>query len=239
MSYRRVLLTAATVAAGAVYGPLLVSRRPIRRRWLPTLAGLGRPDHVALTFDDGPDIRSTPAVLDGLDRHGWKATFFMLGTMVDADPGLAKEVADRGHEVAVHGYTHQSHLRRTPSDLRADIARAASAINRATGQVPYWFRPPYGSLAWGSWAGAHHAELHTVLWSAWGRDWRPSRAPSEVVRDVAGQLAPGATVLLHDSDCTSAPQCWRATVGAFDGLAELFDRQGLTVGPLRDHGLGV
>jgi peptidoglycan-N-acetylglucosamine deacetylase len=241
MSHRGIALGSTVAAAGVItgLGPQLMSRRPVRCRWLPALAGQGRVDHVALTFDDGPDAKSTPAILDGLDALDWKATFFMLGSMVDRDPGLAKEVADRGHEVAVHGYTHASHLRRAPTDLRADIARARDVITAATGQTPRWFRPPYGSVAWGSLVGARRAGLATVLWSAWGRDWRGDASAADVVRDVARQLGPGATVLLHDSDYTSAPQCWRSTVGALDGLAELFDRRHLAAGPLRDHGLGL
>ncbi|MCU1344253.1 MAG: polysaccharide deacetylase [Acidimicrobiia bacterium] len=236
-SARGVVAAVVGLGTGAVLAPQLVSRRPVRCRLLPRLSGFGRPNHVALTFDDGPDGASTPAILDGLDEFGWKATFFMLGSMVDRHPGVAKEVADRGHEVAVHGYSHVSHLRRTPGDLRVDIERARQLVTEASGQTPIYFRPPHGSMAWGSWAGARRAGLETVLWSAWGRDWRPNLSPSEVVGDVARQLSPGATVLLHDSDCTSAAQCWRAAVGALPGLAELFARQGLEVGPLRDHGL--
>ena len=83
-----------------------------RIRWAPSLAGVGAPGHVALTFDDGPDPGSTPAFLDALDELGWRATFFMLGRMAAAHPDLAAEVARRGHEIAVHGYLHSNHLRR-------------------------------------------------------------------------------------------------------------------------------
>ena len=59
----------------------------------PSLSGCGRPDHVAITFDDGPDPGSTPVFLDRLDAVGWKATFFMLGTMVRRSPSVARDVA--------------------------------------------------------------------------------------------------------------------------------------------------
>jgi peptidoglycan-N-acetylglucosamine deacetylase len=76
-----------------------------------------------------------------------------------------------------------------------------------------------------------------VLWTAWGRDWRAEATPGSVVADVARGVVPGGTVLLHDSDCTSADASWRITVAALPLLAELFADHDLEVGPLRDHGL--
>jgi peptidoglycan/xylan/chitin deacetylase (PgdA/CDA1 family) len=92
-------------------------------------------------------------------------------------------------------------------------------------------------LSGGSLAAAHRLGLRTVLWTTWGRDWRAEATPETVVADVVDGLKPGATVLLHDSDCTSAPGSWKATLGALPGLAEVFARRRLVVGPLGDHGL--
>jgi hypothetical protein len=76
--------------------------------------------------------------------------------------------------------------------------------------------------------------LEPVVWTAWGCDWRGG--PSEdVLRHVVRGLDDGGTVLLHDSDCTSAPGSWRTTVAALPLLAAEFDRRGLAVRPLRDH----
>jgi peptidoglycan/xylan/chitin deacetylase (PgdA/CDA1 family) len=228
---------AASIGGIALGAPWLVTRAPVRRVAFPELAGLGDPSHVALTFDDGPDASSTPAVLSALDKHGMTATFFMLGCMVERDPSLAAEVADAGHEVAVHGYSHASHLRRTPHAVRDDVSRALDVIALSTGRVPRFFRPPYGSVSWGTLSAARRVGLQLVLWSTWGRDWRDGVTAAEVVDDVARNLTPGATVLLHDSDCTSAPGSWRATVAAMGDLAALFEDRGLEVGPLADHGL--
>ncbi|MET0421165.1 MAG: polysaccharide deacetylase family protein, partial [Acidimicrobiia bacterium] len=86
--------------------PALGGVSPIGVRLTPRLVGIGRRGHVALTFDDGPDPASTPAILGVLDELGWSATFFMLGEMVRRAPGLARDVADAGHEIAVHGDVH-------------------------------------------------------------------------------------------------------------------------------------
>jgi len=228
----------AAVAVAAQSLPVgATSLRALRVRAFPRLAGLGRRDHVALTFDDGPDPASTPAFLEALAGLGWHATFFMLGSMVRKAPGLAAEVAAAGHEVAVHGDEHRSQLWRTPGAVAADLDRARHEVAGATGSAPRWFRPPYGVLTLGGVQAARGAGLSPVLWTAWGRDWRAEATPATVAGDVARDLGPGATVLLHDSDCTSAPGAWRSALGALPRLAEVFAWHGLDVGPLRDHGL--
>jgi len=239
-SYRAAALATAgvSVAVAAHAAPALSNVDSLRRRLLPALSGVGSPGHVALTFDDGPDPRSTPAFLEALDRLGWRATFFMLGSMVERSPGLAAEVGAAGHEVAVHGYDHRSELFRTARAIDSDLARAVDTVSTATGRDQRWFRPPYGTLSGGGVLAARRQGLRTVLWSTWGKDWRAEATPATVVAEVACHLAPGATVLLHDSDCTSAPQSWRSALGALDPLAELFAGRGLDVGPLGDHGLG-
>jgi len=228
------------LGAAAVHAlPALTNIDVVRRHTLPALSGVGAPGHVALTFDDGPQADSTPAFLETLDRLGWRATFFMLGSMVEQAPGLAAEVAAAGHEVAVHGHLHRSQVLRGPRAVSRDLARAVDVITDATATRPTWFRPPYGTLAAGSVLAARRQGLRTVLWSAWGRDWRAQATPATVFADVRRGLTPGATVLLHDSDCTSAPGAWRSALGSLDPLAELFAERGLTVGPLAEHGLAV
>ena len=227
----------ASGALAAHAAPALSNVDVLRRRFLPGLSGIGTPGHVALTFDDGPDPASTPAFLEALDRLGWRATFFMLGSMVDRAPALAAEVAAAGHEVAVHGYAHRSELFRPPAVVGDDLARAVDAVSAATGRALRWFRPPYGTLSAGGVLAARRQRLRTVLWSTWGRDWRAQATPATVVADVEEHLGPGATVLLHDSDCTSAPGAWRSALGALEPLAELFAAQGLAPGPLGAHGL--
>ncbi len=218
-------------------GPALAGVSPFGIRFTPTLVGRGRRDHVALSFDDGPDPRSTLAVVEELDRQGWHATFFMLGTMARQSPSLVGEVVAAGHEVAVHGDEHKNMLRRAPRAARDDIRRATDTIAELAGREPTWFRPPFGILSAGALLGARRMGLRTVLWTSWGRDWRQEATPDTVVADVCRRYVEGGTVLLHDSDCESFPGSWRATVGALPLLAERFAALDLTVGALRDHGI--
>jgi peptidoglycan/xylan/chitin deacetylase (PgdA/CDA1 family) len=232
---------AGTMALGALVQllPAASGARRARIRWLPSLAGVGAAGHVALTFDDGPDPASTPAFLDALDDLGWRATFFMLGRMVAAHPELAAEVSRRGHEIGVHGYSHSNHMFRGPAWARRDVLAARDLLGEVTGAPMGWLRPPFGALAASTLGAARAAGLRPVLWTTWGRDWREQATPESIVQDVTGTLVPGATVLLHDSDCTSARDSWKNTLAALPGLAERWAAGGLEVGPLREHGVAT
>jgi peptidoglycan/xylan/chitin deacetylase (PgdA/CDA1 family) len=182
---------------------------------------------------------STPEFLRVLDALGWHATFFMLGSMVRAAPGLVADVVAAGHEVGVHGDVHANMLRRTPRAATADISRAYDEIADAAGVVPRWFRPPFGILSTGALRGARRLGLTTVLWTTWGRDWRREATPESVVADVTRRYLDGGTVLLHDADCTSYPGSWRSALGALPRLADDFAARGLAVGPVGEHGLAT
>ena len=102
----------AAVVAHAI--PAVTTFGPLRNRVLPGLAAVGDLDHVALTFDDGPDPVATPLFLDVLAERRVTATFFLLGSMAERSPGLVREMSAAGHEIAVHGWHHRSLLRRGP-----------------------------------------------------------------------------------------------------------------------------
>ena len=210
---------------------------PVRRALLPALAGLGADGHVALTFDDGPDPASTPAFLDELDRLGARATFFLLGEHAARHQALTREIADRGHELGVHGWTHRRPW--LPCDPRelSEIRRTLETVEVAAGCQPRWYRPPYGILTGGRWAAAARCGLRTVLWSAWGKDWTPQATPRSVYETLLPDLRGGAALLLHDSDRTSAPGSWRATLGALPLVVDACRAAGLKVGPLAAHGI--
>jgi peptidoglycan/xylan/chitin deacetylase (PgdA/CDA1 family) len=213
---------------------LLSAAKSTALRWMmPTLAGVGKHPHIALTFDDGPDPASTPAFLTVLDQLGWRATFFMLGSMVERFPELAAEVAAMGYEVASHGYDHRDQRFRSPRAVRADIEHSIEVIADATGWRPRWFRPPYGKISPAALLTVRRAGMRTVLWTVSGEDWRPDATADDVVARVAQNLQGGATILLHDSGAS-----WRSTLAALSLLAELVAERGLEVGPLADHGVG-
>jgi peptidoglycan/xylan/chitin deacetylase (PgdA/CDA1 family) len=209
----------------------------VRRALFPALAGYSTRPHVALTFDDGPDPASTPRFLAALERLGVRATFFVLGEHVAPNRGLVGEIVARGHEVAVHGWSHRRPW--VPGDPRefGEIRRARAVVEDAMGQTARWYRPPFGILTGGRWVAAKRCGLQPVLWSAWGRDWTPHATAETVLRTLEPDLRAGATVLLHDSDRVAAPGCWRAALEALPRLVDSCRASGLAVGPLAEHGV--
>jgi peptidoglycan/xylan/chitin deacetylase (PgdA/CDA1 family) len=152
---------------------------------------------VALTFDDGPDPTGTPAVLDQLAVAEQRATFFMLVEQAEACPELARRVVCEGHEVGLHGTTHQRLTTLSASQmatwLHAGQRRLEAVIERPVRR----FRPPFGSQTLRSFLAARSAGLEVVVWSADAADWEVGTAEQIAGRGLAG-LAPGTVLLLHD-----------------------------------------
>lgn len=229
-------LGAAAALALLHAGPAVTALAPMRRRPLPALSGTGRTGTIALTFDDGPDPASTPRFLAALAGLRVPATFFVLGGMARRAPGLLRRIADEGHEIAVHGWTHRSHLRMTPGRVHDELARTCELIASVCGVRPAWFRPPYGILSAGSLLAAARLGLRPVLWTAWGRDWEATATAGSVLAHLrAGGVRGGATLLLHDSDCTSAPGAWRSALDALPAVAAEGERQGVRFALMSEH----
>jgi peptidoglycan/xylan/chitin deacetylase (PgdA/CDA1 family) len=202
----------------------------------PALRGQGVRSTVAFTFDDGPDPASTPAFLDLLADLGVPATFFVLGAMAERAPRLLRRIHDDGHELAVHGWTHRNHLRLAPWTVCAEYARTVDLVHEVAGVRPAWCRPPYGVLSAGTCLAAARLGLRPVLWTAWGRDWEAGATARSVVDTLSqGGLRPGATLLLHDSDCTSAPRAWMAALAALPEAVARCRASGATCTTLSEH----
>jgi peptidoglycan/xylan/chitin deacetylase (PgdA/CDA1 family) len=230
---------AAIVGVGAVVqaAPGLTAITPMRRMSFPGLSGQGDLGHVALTFDDGPDPNSTPRFLEFLAAERIQATFFLLGSQLRCAPGLGAELVAAGHEVGVHGFEHRCLLTRTPAGTHRDLATSRDLVADLIGVQPRWYRPPYGVLTTAGLLAAKRLGMRTVLWTTWGRDWERGATPASIASAVARPLQPGGTILLHDSDCTSAPGSWSRTLAALPAVVEEVRRRGLTLGPLGAHGV--
>jgi peptidoglycan/xylan/chitin deacetylase (PgdA/CDA1 family) len=188
---------------------------------------------VVLTFDDGPDRDSTPAVLDALDTAEARATFFLVGEQVEADPALARDIVARGHDVQLHGYGHVEHEHLTTEEARQDLERGAQALLDATGIEARFYRPPYGRFSSGSYEACLALGLEAVYWSAWGADWE-TIAPRRIADLVIPDLSAGAVVLLHDSPRYSHRPSARPTVEALPLIAARAAELGLPLVTLAD-----
>jgi peptidoglycan/xylan/chitin deacetylase (PgdA/CDA1 family) len=189
------------------------------------------PGGVALTFDDGPDPDSTPAVLDALDEAGVRATFFVLGEQLINHHALAREAASRGHELALHGHAHVRHSELPGRSAADDVARGVGVFEVAAGRRPRFFRPPYGAFNDASYEACADLGLQPVYWSAWGLDWEDIAA--ERIADlVTRDLADGAIVLLHDSSRYAPRPSAAATAEAIPAIAAAASERGLKLAPL-------
>lgn len=152
---------------------------------------------VALTFDDGPDPAVTPALLDLLDEHDARATFFLLTSRSGAHPEIAREIVERGHEVALHSDVHDR-LTLVPSgELRRRLAAARTALEDVTGAPVRYFRPPFGAQSLRTYLAARSCGLDVVVWGPYAEDWVEDEPATVAARGLRG-LAPGSVLLLHD-----------------------------------------
>lgn len=219
MSAPAVLAGAGLAGAALWCGPGLAVHAPAVARVLGVPRTLERGAGVALTYDDGPHPEGTPAILDILREQGVKATFFLVGEQVERYPELAREIAQEGHEPAVHGFKHRNQMRLTPAAFADDLERALATIAEACGQVPSWYRPPYGIFTLSGLAAVRRRGLWPQLWSKWGRDWRAG-PPSEIAARATRALTSRDVILLHDADWYSAAGSHRSTAEATPAIVE-------------------
>jgi cellulose synthase/poly-beta-1,6-N-acetylglucosamine synthase-like glycosyltransferase/peptidoglycan/xylan/chitin deacetylase (PgdA/CDA1 family) len=191
-------------------------------------ASLTVPDHrIVLTFDDGPDPRWTPQVLDMLAQHHAHAVFFVTGTMVSRYPGLVRRMVAEGHEVGLHTFNHPDLSYQSHSRIDWELATNQLALTGAAGVRTSLFRPPYSSFADAmddrSWPVTEYLGRRgylTVLTDNDSEDWRRPGA-AEIVRLATPRDGKGAIVLMHDSGGDR-----RQTVRALDRLLPALHARG-------------
>jgi peptidoglycan-N-acetylglucosamine deacetylase len=184
-----------------------------------------RPE-VGLTFDDGPST-DTLQTLDVLDELGMRATFFVLGIQMRAHPDTVVEIADRGHEVACHGFEHRHHLSSSPRAIRLDLATAVQVHRDILGRPPRFYRPTYGQLCAATLVEARRHQMEVVLWSRWGKEFVESE-PGPVLRRLEPGLVPGAILLLHDNDVSCRAGTGDLTRSVLGPLGASLGEKGLT-----------
>jgi peptidoglycan/xylan/chitin deacetylase (PgdA/CDA1 family) len=227
----RAALAAGALAVATVHaGPALCAWSPALRRALAVRDRAMSAGAVALTFDDGPHPRGTPATLATLQRLGVRATFFLVGEQVQRDPALAAEIVAAGHQVGIHCDRHRNLLRLSPAQVREDLARAEATIAQAIGQAPRLYRPPYGVLTAAGLVYARRRGWQPLLWTRWGHDWRARATPASIASEATADLSGGEVLLLHDADHYSVPGSWQRTVAALPLVVAEIDRAGLAVG---------
>ncbi len=192
-----VIAAAALLALTAGTGVVVPSSGMFAR---PVLGVRTARRELALTFDDGPDPKWTPPVLDLLESHGYRGTFFVIGERAAQHAGLLAEMSRRGHEIANHTWTHSlSTVFVTPRRLALELERANDLIERTTGMRPTWFRPPAGLLSPRIAPAATLAGLRLVTWTASARDGVAFTSVPAALSRLDKFIVPGAIIVLHDA----------------------------------------
>ena len=169
----------------------------------PTLVAPPRPNQLALTFDDGPNPAVTPHLLDLLARHNVRATFFLIGTHVLAQPALTRHIAAAGHVIGNHTMHHPRLTRHRESTIRAELEGCNQALEQTLGRPVTLFRPPHGARRPAVIRIARQLGLQTLQWNLIVGDWKPIPATeilSRIERGIAHNTSRGrgTNLVLHD-----------------------------------------
>ncbi len=217
-----------TIAAGA--GALVVAgyntMSPTSQLYGHTFIGEARGSkRLALTYDDGPNDPHTLHLLDVLAKHGVKATFFPIGSFVKQQPGILRKVAEAGHEIGNHTYTHPNLIFRTGFQTGREIGMCDAVIEDAIGATPKLFRPPFGGRRPANLRAVGAAGKTPVMWSVTGYDWEATSA-SQIVEKISTQVCGGDVILLHDGGHKLLGTDRSRTVEATDELIRRYQGEG-------------
>lgn len=166
------------------------------------LRGSAQEKKVALTFDDGPDTRFTPKVLDALKASQVKATFFVLGVQANAHPDIIRRIVKEGHVIGNHSYSHANLPKLTADKFQSQIISTESVLQGLIGYAPKLIRPPYGAINEEQvrWIAEHHYLI--VNWNVDSLDWK-SLNSDQVLNNIMQQTKPGSIILQHSGGADS------------------------------------
>ena len=153
---------------------------------------------VCLTFDDGPDPRYTPLVLDILKKNKVKACFFILGKNAEQYPHLVKQIYDDGHKIGSHGYFHKHAWLMSPITTWKLWNKSISEIEKIIGHQPQIIRPPWGGINLSLFFWCLVKKKRMVSWNVSGKDWRFATNPNNIINAISKKIAEGSIILLHD-----------------------------------------
>jgi peptidoglycan/xylan/chitin deacetylase (PgdA/CDA1 family) len=235
------LASLAALAAGGVFAGLH-SMLPRSQLYGASFSGAAPGSRwLALTYDDGPNDGSTPQLLEVLAGHEVKATFFLLGRYVEARPELARAMAEAGHAIGNHGYSHRNLIFLSSSETRRELTRTSQAIEAVTGVRPALFRPPFGGRRPGTFAIARQCGMTPVMWRIIGNDWNADTAES-IARRVVSRIKGGEVIVLHDGGHRALGADRSRTVRATDEIVRRCHGQGyrfVTVPEMMNEGAQV
>jgi len=189
-----------------VQTPKFVQRMFPKRVW----AFPNSEKQVYLTFDDGPIPEVTPWVLDELQKHNAKATFFCIGDNIAKHPEIFKRIITEGHAVGNHTFNHLNGRKTALKNYLENVSKAESEIVNRKSSIPMMdgqtnehlallFRPPYGQMTSGQAKSIQQKGYQIVMWNVLSADYDTSISEEKCFKNVAGSIKPGSIVVFHDS----------------------------------------
>jgi peptidoglycan/xylan/chitin deacetylase (PgdA/CDA1 family) len=216
-------LTAAAATASAVgYQSMAPTGQWFGRTFT---GGIQGSKQIALTYDDGPNDPHTLKLLEVLAKHSVRATFFMIGRYVNQRPDLARAVAQAGHVIGNHTFTHPRLIFKSAAQTRAELLDCHQALADAIGQHSNLFRPPFGGRRPATLKTARELGLQTAMWNVKGYDWNALSA-AEIEKKIARQISGGDVVLLHDGGHRAMSADRAQTVIATENLIRRYSDKG-------------
>lgn len=180
---------------------------------------------IAISFDATWGAEHTPKILNSLDKYNIKTTFFLVNIWLKKYPEVAKQIAQKGHEIGMHSATHPHFTALTEKQMEEELKENHKMIEEITGQKPFLFRPPFGDYDNTVIKTVDRLGFKTIQWSVDSLDWRDLSA-QEIQERVLRQIDPGDIVLFHNNG--------KYTADALDPIIKKLKEQGYIIVPISE-----
>ena len=191
-----------------------------------TFIGLARGSRLlALTYDDGPNDPYTWHMLEVLERHGVKATFFLIGQFVLQKPDIARALVEAGHAIGSHSWDHPNLIFTSRAEVRRQLEQTQKVVFDATGVEPKLFRPPFGWRRPASLRIVRAFGLEPIMWNVTCYDWK-AKSADPIVNHAKRQIRGGDVILLHDGGYRRMGADRSRSVDASAQILAHYQRQG-------------
>jgi len=217
-------------AAGLAYGGCAYAALwPASQLFGRTLIAPPRPNELALTFDDGPNPRWTPQLLEILARHNIRATFFMVGKYAQTQRPLVRQMHEAGHLIGNHTWSHPNLALTSQRRIQEELSSTTAELESITGAQVRYFRPPFGARRPATLRIAREQGLIPVLWNAMTTDWS-TPTPELIAASLSAKIernrqrGNASNIVLHDGSHRTPEANRIPSIAAAEMLIEQFQK---------------
>jgi peptidoglycan/xylan/chitin deacetylase (PgdA/CDA1 family) len=219
------LLTGAAALLGGAGAYSYGAIAPKSQLFGPSFARGSDPKLLALTYDDGPNDTSTLPLLEVLSKYGVRATFFLIGRHVRSRPAIARRIAEAGHAIGNHTYSHPNLVFTSLKKFRRELQICERVLTETIGEHARLFRPPFGAKRPSILRAAQNMGYKAIKWSVTCYDWKPTTA-DRIEQHAVRQIRGGDLILMHDGHHNEMGADRSHTVEATERLIRRYRDQG-------------